>query len=104
MGVEVAWVTERKEQKQLVGDAYNTISRLATSRWPKLEATTCLRFVDAFGDTIFNQAQLPVLLSELQAELDFQKLLKDREHLEKIIRLVQVAMGKIHTYIAFIGD
>lgn len=104
MGVEVAWVTEGREQKQLVGDSYGTISRLATSRWPKLVETGCLRFIDAFGDTVFNQAQLPVLCAEIKTELDFQNSQRDREHLEKIIKLIEVAMGNVHTYIIFIGD
>lgn len=72
MGVEVAWITEGREQKQLVGDSYGTISRLAISRWPKLEETVCIRFIDAFGDTVFNQAQLPVLCAEIKIELNFQ--------------------------------
>lgn len=97
-------MTGRHEQKQLVGDSYRTISRLATSRWPKLKETICLRFVDACGDAVFNQAQLPVLIAELQAEVAFQEAAKDREHIEKVIRLVQVAVGSTHTYIVFIGD
>lgn len=104
MGVEVAWMTERHEQKQRVADLYRTISRLATSRWPKLSETVCLRFVDACGDAVFNQAQLPVLIAELQAEVAFQDAGKDREHIEKVIRLVQGAFGSTHTYIVFIGD
>jgi hypothetical protein len=104
MGVEVAWMTGRHEEKQVVGDSYETISRLAISRWPKLTETVCLRFVDVCGDAVFNQAQLPFLIAELQAEVAFQEAAKDREHIEKVIRLVQVAAGRTHTYIAFLGD
>ncbi len=104
MGIEVVWMTERHEQKQLVGDSYGIISRLATCRWPKLTETVCLRFVDACGDAVFNQAQLPVLLAELQAELAFLMAIKDREHIEKVIKLVQRAIGSTHTHIVFLGD
>ena len=104
MGVEVAWMTERHEQKQVVGDSYSTISRLASSRWPKLTDTVCLRFVDVCGNAAFNQAQLSVLIAELQAEVARQEAAKDREHIEKVIRLVQGAAGSTHTYIAFLGD
>lgn len=104
MGVEVAWITEGREQKQVVGDSYRTISRLAISRWPKLTETACLRFIDAFGDTIFNQAQLPVLCAEVKAELNFQNSPNDVAHLEKIIKLLETAIGKVHTYVIFIGD
>ena len=104
MGVEVAWMTELHEQKQVVGDSYSTISRLATSRWPKLTETVYLRFVDVCGNAFFNQAQLSVLIAELQAEVAFQDAAKDREHIEKVIRLVRAAAGRTHTYIAFLGD
>lgn len=104
MGVEVAWISEGREQEQLVEDSYSTISRLATSRWPWLVETTCLRFIDAYGDTVFNQAQLPVLNAEIKTELNFQNSQKDREHLERIIKLIEVAIGKVHTYIIFLGD
>jgi hypothetical protein len=32
-----------------------------------LDATLCLKFVDPYGDTIFNGLQMPVLLLELEA-------------------------------------
>jgi hypothetical protein len=35
----------------------------------QLQDTKCLAFVDPYGDTIFNQLQLPVLISELEAVL-----------------------------------
>lgn len=104
MGVEVAWISERREQEQLIEDSYSTISRLATARWPRLVETTCLRFIDAYGDTVFNQAQLPVLYAEIKTELNFQNSQKDREHLERIIKLIEVAIGEVHTYIIFLGD
>jgi hypothetical protein len=32
-----------------------------------LKTTTCLQFIDPYGDTVFNTLQLPVLLLELEA-------------------------------------
>jgi hypothetical protein len=32
-----------------------------------LEATVCLKFIDPYGDTVFNTLQLPVLILELEA-------------------------------------
>ena len=31
-----------------------------------IEATQCLRFIDEYGDTVFNQLQAPVLIRELE--------------------------------------
>jgi hypothetical protein len=53
-------------------------------------ATCCLRFIDQYGDTTFNQLQLPVLIDEFatlrSATQDpqlRQRLDDDLEHLER---------------------
>lgn len=104
MGIEVAWVNERQESKQFVSDSFQVLSTLALSRWPKLTGSVCLRFIDAFGDTVFNQAQIPALLSELKSEVLAQTSSKYSGHLEKVIKLVEQAAGRTHTYVKFIGD
>jgi hypothetical protein len=52
----------------------------------------------------FNQAQIPVLLRELQSEADECGNEEIRTHIEKVMRLVERAVHKSHTYIKFIGD
>jgi hypothetical protein len=104
MGVDVAWVNERHESKQEVFDSHQVISKLAMTRWPKLSGSVCLRFIDVAGDTAFNQAQIPILLEELRNEVSEQSDSKFREHLEKVVRLVERSTDKVHTYIKFIGD
>src|SRR5262245_47687421 len=34
------------------------------------DSTTCLRFIDLYGDTVFNQIQIPILIGELEAARD----------------------------------
>ncbi|GGX03151.1 hypothetical protein GCM10011282_06580 [Undibacterium macrobrachii] len=85
MGVNVAWINERHEEKQEVFDSQQVISKLAMTTWPKLSDSFCLRFVDCAGDTIFNQAQIRLLLEELRSEAKKQDDSKFREHLEKVI-------------------
>lgn len=104
MGIDVAWISEDNETRQEVYDPQQRLSRLATSRWPQLTETRCLKFIDAYGDTVFNQAQILVLLVELNSELSSHIESDARSHLAKVIRLVERAVGKTHTYIKFIGD
>lgn len=104
MGIDVAWVDERHEQKQFVSDSRQVLTRLATSRWPKLTSSVCLRFVVPWGDAVFNQAQNSDLLNELSAEVREARDPEVRDQLEKIIRLVELARNETHTYIKFIGD
>lgn len=103
MGINVAWVNERHEVKQEVFDSRQCLSGLANSAWLRSD-TVCLRFIDTYGDTLFNQAQIPVLLDELR-NAELQQMDADiKSHLGKVSRLVERAVGKTHTYIKFIGD
>jgi hypothetical protein len=104
MGIEVAWVNERHEVKQVVGDSHQIVSRLATTRWPKLTSSVCLQFVVPWGDAVFNQAQNRDLLDELNTEARETSDPKVRAHLQKVIHLVELASNEVHTYIKFIGD
>ena len=104
MGIDVAWVDERHEQKQFVADTGQWITRLAISRWPKLSGSVCLRFVEPWADAVFNQSQIPELVNELRSEIEAASDSDTRGHLEKVARLVEMAVGETHTYIKFIGD
>ncbi len=104
MGIDVAWVTENGEPKQEVFDPRGFLTRLATTAWPRMEASALLRYVDAWGDTVFNQAQVPKLIAEFHDEANGQKEEEIRAHLEKVIHLLERAAGQTHTYIKFVGD
>jgi len=104
MGIDVAWVNERHEHKQEVFDPKNVLRNLATSRWPSLSRSVCLRFIDPWGDAVFNQLQLSELLNELRSEVAEIKDEETKSHLEKVIRLVGRALNQTHTYIKFVGD
>jgi len=61
----------------------------------------CLRFIDNYGDTTFNQLQMPVLVQELRIAANSEPDL--RERLESLAAFVESANG-VHTYVKFIGD
>jgi hypothetical protein len=63
-----------------------------------------LRFIDPYGDTIFNMLQLPMLLQELKACSSNALEAKVADHLSKAIALVTGVQGFNHTYVRFIGD
>jgi len=103
MGIDVAWVNEGHEVKQIVGDPLQIITRLAINRWSKLNNSVCLRFVMPWDDAVFNAAQNRDLQSELNVEIGEASDPKVRAHLRKVLTLVELA-DKTHTYIKFIGD
>ncbi len=66
--------------------------------------TACLRFVDPYGDTVFNQAQLAQLLIELESRRAGITDLRVRRGLEQLLSFLRPCAGQTHTYIKIIGD
>jgi len=102
MGIVAYIETESGELIEELPDTYSLVDELI----PDLEDKTsvCLRFIDPYGDTTFNQNQIPVLINELTAALELTKSHKAKEHGKKLLSLIERANGKVHTYLKFIGD
>ena len=66
-------------------------------------ASNCMRFIDPYGNTTFNQQQLPVLVQELEA-LETQTTDGQREVIRALLTFLRPAQDQVHTYIKFIGD
>ena len=64
----------------------------------------CLAFIDPYGDTTFNQLQLPVLLDEIRIVRDRLANGELRTRADNLILFLQLALNEMHTYIKFIGD
>ncbi len=104
MGIDAEWVDEDHEVLAQRVDPQGHLSRLAGSVWPSQFSSACLRFIDPYGDTVFNQSQLPVLRQELH---DYARDAADpaiRAHLQEVIQSIDRAVGRVHTYIKFVGD
>ena len=63
----------------------------------------CLRYIDPYGDTTFNQLQIPQLLADLERTLPRCTTPETREHVQAIIALAKKAT-EVHTHIKFYGD
>ena len=102
MGIDVHLQDERGTDLRVVPDSEMILSRLVLHS-PEIENTICLRFVMPYANTTFNQAQLPVLLSELGAlrpSLDAKSL----AFVDSVISLAKEANLEPHLYVKFIGD
>lgn len=104
MGIDVAVVDENHEKERVVQDPQQLLTALATGAWQSMEGSVCLRFVDPWGDTVFNQAQVPVLLAELERYVAEEHDREVAAHLRGVCSLVASAMDRTHTYVKFIGD
>ena len=65
--------------------------------------TVCLRFVDPFGDTVFNAAQAAVLSREVEARLGSAGE-GDGETLARVVELADRCADEVHRYLWFLGD
>ena len=64
----------------------------------------CLRFVDPYGDTVFNQLQIPVVLQDLRL-LATTPLGKDQlSQIRGIEARIEAYVQNPHFYLRFIGD
>lgn len=104
MGIDATWITETGERKQEVFDPRQCLTGLAANRWQSLHETKCLQFIDPWGDTLFNQGQIPYLIEELRREVENTQEPEVKAHLEKVVCLIESAVDSMHTYIRFVGD
>ena len=104
MGIDVEWVDAELTAKQQVFDPRGFLTTLAISSWHERGDSVCLRFINPWGSTIFNHLQAPLLLAELVDEVSRQHDSEIKAQLQKVIRLVELAVRKGHMYVRFVGD
>lgn len=102
MGVDLKWENENGRLIDELLDPQMCISHLVLKT--DLTGTTCLRFIDPYGDTTFIQLQIPILIEELKSVLEKVQDKGIRDHLRRVIDLAEKSSGEIHTYLKFYGD
>jgi hypothetical protein len=98
LAINVAWENERGDVLERWSGCISgaLVERAAPS-------TVCLRFIDPYGDTIFNRYQVPILVQELEA-LAQQVDVEDRETLRRLLAFLTPERQRVHEYVRFIGD
>lgn len=101
MGLTIELQTEFGVMIQRVGDPTNLLHTLLPP--PSDQSSRCLRFIDWYGDTTFNQLQMDDFLNEWgalysRAGADAMTLLRQVE------LLAQSCRDGHHRYLKFIGD
>jgi hypothetical protein len=102
MGIDLRWESEKGEVLGELPDGGALVERFL----PDFEAADfpCLRFVDPYGDTVFNQPQIEQVARELEALAGREHEPEVEKHLRAVLEFVMAARGKVHTYIRFYGD
>ncbi len=104
MGIDCRIQHEDGEVLKQLNDPKSWVANLLQLTSIAVRNSVCLRFIDEYGDTTFNQLQIPVLLKELQDILPHCDDAESRAHAQALIAFVSKANGETHTYLKFIGD
>jgi hypothetical protein len=102
MGIDVRVETESGEVQDEVLDDHNLTEKLLPDR--EDGTSPCLRFVDPFGDTLFNQIQIPFVVKELEKRLLGSAKPEVKAHCQAILKAVTATVGEEHTYVRFSGE
>ncbi len=102
MGINARIESETGEQIQELLDLHGLVEKLLPDF--NDETSICLRFVDPYGDTTFNQGQLPVFIRELTSAIKAADEPDVKAHGQKLLGLAKKANGQVHTYLKFYGD
>jgi len=102
MGLNIILQDERGKTIDQISDPKNILHRLL----PSVEDTTfqCLRFIDWYGDTIFNRLQMELFLNELERITQKASTKKETNLLANIRNLAQRCQNEPHLYLKFCGD
>jgi hypothetical protein len=102
MGVNVQLESETGEPFEQLLDPNNRVAMLLPD-W-RDEPSTCLRFVDLYGDTVFNRLQVGFLIKELESAVLKTADPSVAEHGRAILDLARKCSANVHTYLRFLGD
>ncbi len=99
MGIDVRLETENAEP---IGEAVYDPSGHLPSALAEAKGSL-LDFIDPYGNTVFNQLQLPTVVRELEAAL--KKVSPQfRGHVAAVVALLRTGLERPHIYARFIGD
>ena len=102
MGIDVRVVDESGRELGCLLDPENLTKKLLPD--VSDDRFHCLRFIDPYGDTVFNRYQLPELIAEIEIMLKGAEDEKVRGHGATIIELARRALNDVHQYLKFYGD
>lgn len=102
MGLSIVLQDERGARVDGVLDPTNVLHRLLPTAGDT--SSRCLRYVDWYGDTVFNRLQMGDVLDELQTLFRNARAGEEKELLGRIIDLANKCKREPHLYVKFSGD
>jgi hypothetical protein len=101
MGVVVQLVDERGNVLAGASDPHDLVDRVVGRGNEELRV---LRWVDPYGDTVFNQLQIPALLEDWMHVRGSVTGDRDEETWQRVRELAEQCARETHVYLRFTGD
>jgi len=102
MGLTIALETERGEKIEEIEDPANLLHQLLPSH--NDETYQCLRFIDWYGDTVFNHMQMKTFLLEWDRLAQSPHTTEERTFMVRVEGLARRCLNEPHLYLKFYGD
>ena len=102
MGIDVRLETEGSRILDSVEDGSNCIARFLPQLADKSFA--CIRFIDPYGETVFNGMQIDDFLEEWKRARPLAKTPSQEEAWMAVGRMASRCKDDVHLYLKFIGD
>ena len=102
MGIVVILEGEQGEEVEKIEDTKNILHRLL----PSIDDPSyfCIRFIDWYGNTVYNGLQMEIFIEEWQRIEKLAKLDEEKEILSRIADLAVLCQTNVHHYLKFYGD
>lgn len=100
MGIDIRLIDENEKIISELID-HNNLTKPVVHLADK-EISVCLKFIDQFGDTLFNRLQIPILAEEISVIRNSVQTEDLKLHCSRILDLISKA--ELHMYVKFYGD
>jgi hypothetical protein len=102
MGIDVRLEDEDGNETSVVFDPTFLVEKLLPPF--EDESSYCLRFIDPYGDTVFNSLQMPIFIKELEQAIEETSENDVKSIGQKILKLATECQKDDHQYLKFYGD
>jgi hypothetical protein len=101
MGIDLHWVSEWNERQGYLGDPKSILPALLDRS--RTRSWQLVKYIDPYGDTVFNHLQTSTLLAEFRLLQEYCHSEEEKIWLTDAIALIERS-GEVHTYLKLIGD
>ena len=102
MGIDLKHEDENGHQLAELSDPQSLVAWFLPQSG--MQDSHCLRYIDHYGNTVFNQLQIPQLIAELEKLPTHPHKPEADQHLEAVLEFIRKTQDETHTYIKFYGD